>query len=325
VNHLTRVLQTPAVALETFEHPPHTEHCDPAYEVASGFCVSFVEGGSFRVRAETDTEVHSAAWHVTPETLFITTPGLVFSCRHDQTHPTDRCVSVAYAEAAIDHLLTAGAGAGAARSGGGTRAGLHGGRPASAQAGVQPGVRRLTNHQLYLRQRLGGCARGDEARLEALAGDLFFALTGSSSRQPLFRPELLSWYSARVERARTLMDTYYQEPLSLTRLSREVGMSPFHFARVFRELAGLPPHRYLTAVRLAHAARRLHAGASVTDTCLGVGFGSLSHFVTAFRRRYGVRPSTWGQTPRSDRAMRPRPPKSSPSMTSVLNSVVWRK
>ena len=44
-------------------------------------------------------------------------------------------------------------------------------------------------------------------------------------------------------------------------------------------------------VRLAHADRRLRDGAGVTDTCFAVGFGSLSHFVTTFRRRYAIRPS----------------------------------
>jgi AraC family transcriptional regulator len=44
-------------------------------------------------------------------------------------------------------------------------------------------------------------------------------------------------------------------------------------------------------VRLRHAARLLDEGASVTFTCYEVGFGSLSHFVTAFRKRFGVIPS----------------------------------
>jgi AraC-like DNA-binding protein len=68
-------------------------------------------------------------------------------------------------------------------------------------------------------------------------------------------------------------------------------MSVYHFARVFREMTGLPAHRYLTAVRLRHAAQRLDEGDSVTHTCYAVGFASLSHFVTAFRKRFGVAPS----------------------------------
>jgi AraC-like DNA-binding protein len=35
----------------------------------------------------------------------------------------------------------------------------------------------------------------------------------------------------------------------------------------------------------------LDDGAGVTFTCYEVGFGSLSHFVTAFRKRFGVPPT----------------------------------
>jgi len=68
-------------------------------------------------------------------------------------------------------------------------------------------------------------------------------------------------------------------------------MSPFHFARVFRELVGTPPHRYLLTVRLARAAALLREGTTVTDTCFAVGFGNFSHFIRLFRRTFGVSPS----------------------------------
>lgn len=276
VNHLTRLLQTPSVVLERFEHPAHIEHHDPECEVAPRFSMNFVEDGSFRVRPDADRR-RRATWHVTPQTLFVTAQGLAYSCRHDQTHPTDRCLSVAFTEAAVDHLLIAGA-------------------RADTSAGTHAGAWPLTNRHQYLRRHFDTCTRGDELRLDALAADLFFTLTPTESTraaQPLFRAELLSWYATRVDRARSLMDANYHEPISLTHLAREVGMSPFHFARVFRELAGVPPHRYLTSVRLTHAAQRLREGASVTDTSLAVGFGSLSHFIAAFRRRYGASPSKW--------------------------------
>ncbi len=88
-----------------------------------------------------------------------------------------------------------------------------------------------------------------------------------------------------------MIESCYAEPLSLSRLAHDAGMGLFHFARIFSELERRPPHRVLTDVRLARAAARLRDGAGVTDTCFAVGFGSLSHFVMAFRRRYGVLPS----------------------------------
>jgi AraC-like DNA-binding protein len=110
-------------------------------------------------------------------------------------------------------------------------------------------------------------------------------------RHRLFKPERLTWYASRVERAKALIEARYAEPLSLSIMARDSGMSVFHFARIFNELEGRPPHRFLTDVRLARAEAGLRTGGSVTDTCFAVGFRSLSHFVTTFRRRYGVRPS----------------------------------
>ncbi len=87
----------------------------------------------------------------------------------------------------------------------------------------------------------------------------------------LFRPGQLSWYTTRVGRVKALIHAQYSGPLSLSRMASEVGMSLYHFARVFAELEGQPPHKYLLGVRLRHAAARLRAGASVTETCFAVG------------------------------------------------------
>ena len=152
-------------------------------------------------------------------------------------------------------------------------------------------VRPLTNRRAFLQRALRDCRRGDEARAEALAGELLWSLASDIARHPLFRPERLAWYAARVDRAKALIEVRYAEPLSLSDIARDSAMSVFHCARIFSELEGQPPHRFLTDVRLAHAYARLRDGAGVTDTCFAVGFGSLSHFVTTFRRRYGVRPS----------------------------------
>ncbi len=93
------------------------------------------------------------------------------------------------------------------------------------------------------------------------------------------------------------MRTQFAEPLSLSRMAREVGMSLYPFARLFAELEGETPHRFLVGVRLQEAARRLRAGGRVTDVCFAVGFGSLSHFTTTFRREYGAPPSEFRRSP----------------------------
>ena len=68
-------------------------------------------------------------------------------------------------------------------------------------------------------------------------------------------------------------------------------MSMFHFTRVFTELVGRPPHRYLTDARLRAARSMLEEGRSVTETCFACGFNNLSHFSRSFAQRFGLAPS----------------------------------
>src|SRR5205823_1291244 len=95
----------------------------------------------------------------------------------------------------------------------------------------------------------------------------------------------------QIERARRMIQQQFSDELTLVSLSREAGMSPFHFARLFRDLVGTPPHRYLRNIRLERAHSMLRDGASVTSTCYDVGFSNLSHFIRSFRRRFGCAPS----------------------------------
>ncbi|GMU65585.1 MAG: hypothetical protein AMXMBFR36_18590 [Acidobacteriota bacterium] len=265
MNRVALLLRTPAVYLERFDHPPDVVHADPEWEQARSHAVSFVDCGSFRLR------VAGGAWtEVTSKHLFVAAPRIEFSCRHDADFPRDRCLSVRYTEEAVESLRGQGA------------------------SGIDAGARALDNRCAYLKARLETLADGaDSARAEALAGDLYLALPehpGSPAR-PLFRAHQLSSYAVRVGRVLEMIDTHFAEPLSLSRMAAEAGMSLFHFARVFRELEGRPPHAFLLDRRLAEAEARLRTGASVTETCYAVGFGSLSHFVTTFHRHRGLRPS----------------------------------
>ena len=261
--HEVELIRTEAVLVRRVEHVPGVRHRDPDRECVGSHGINFVEAGSFRVRT-------TGRWlRLDERCMFVTAPTMEFSCAHDGDYPVDRCYSIRYADEAVENAR------------------------ALVTLGASP-VRPLTNRQAFLQRMLRQCAKGDEARTEALAGALLGSLATHVPRQPLFRPDRLAWYAARIDRAKALIAARHAEPLSLSDMARDVGMSVFHFARIFRELEGEAPHRFLTGVRLAHAYARLREGAGVTETCFAVGFGSLSHFVTSFRRRHGCRPSEVG-------------------------------
>jgi len=283
MNRTFERLSTGAVALRTFDHPPGEAHRDPAEEIILADSISFVSGGGFGVRLGRED------FRVPAGGIFVAPRGMTFSCHHDCAEPADRCLSVIFSEQGAEDLRDAG---------------LPALRPPLASVGPR---------QRYLRHRLERAAPGEELRVELLAGALFESLATSG---PALRPRpdwFVSDVMRRIDRAVELIEVGYASPLTLSALAGAAGMSPWHFARVFRATLGLPPHRYLTAMRLRRAAAQLEQGESVTRACYQCGFGSLSHFITAFRKRYGVVPS---EVRRGNRY---------PALRSALGSPLWQR
>ncbi len=271
MNRFQPLVRSPLVVLGRFDHPPEEPHRDPRQEIAPGYAVSFVERGCF------DLQVGKRRWRLAPGMLFLTHPGLVYRCRHSEETPTDVCLAVGYTRSFAEEVWEAA-------------------KPGHRLPAVLP----LTNRLAYLHLRLAqlASANGAEAlATETLAGELLAAVVAGSSAasDKLYKTQTLAWYAERVEATRHLLETRFAQPHSLASLASAVGISPFHFARVFRELTGTPPHRYLLNIRLSRAADRLRQGTGVTDTCFATGFNSLSHFTHLFRRRFSVPPSRFPQ------------------------------
>ncbi len=69
-------------------------------------------------------------------------------------------------------------------------------------------------------------------------------------------------------------------------------LSPFHFARLFKQSFGEPPHRYVTRRRIERAKHMLARGErSVAEIGFDVGFGESSSFTAAFRKMTGTTPA----------------------------------
>jgi AraC family transcriptional regulator len=106
----------------------------------------------------------------------------------------------------------------------------------------------------------------------------------------------------RAVEAAGWLDAHAAERVDLASAASAVGLSPFHFLRVFSGVLGVTPHQYLVRARLRHAARLLADDTrSVTDVALDVGFGDLSNFVRTFHRAAGVSPRSFRRAARGDR------------------------
>ena len=94
-----------------------------------------------------------------------------------------------------------------------------------------------------------------------------------------------------VERVIAVMTERLNERLSLEELASVAFFSPYHFHRVFRQVTGVPPGRFFTALRMEVAKRLLLTSElSVTEICYTVGYLSLGTFTSQFTRLVGISP-----------------------------------
>ncbi len=95
-----------------------------------------------------------------------------------------------------------------------------------------------------------------------------------------------------VRQACRLIDQAEEIP-SLEHIAREVGVSPFHFHRVFKQATGVTPKGYADARRAARLEQGLASSGSVTDAIYDAGFAAPSRFYENAAERLGMTPTAY--------------------------------
>jgi AraC-like DNA-binding protein len=266
MNRTTAVFRSASVTIERFDHPAHRVHSDQDSEITHDVAVTFVEGGRFALQESRST------WTFQIGDVLVSTPGIPRCYRHFEECPDDVCLSISFVPESVEDAL------GNAR------------KPSPL-----PRISRAPATEFAYFLIRSAVASRDTLWIEEAAFHSLLALASDSWDHP--PRELTSGAHAhRIRNAIELMSEQSAEEHSLSSISRELGMSPFHFARTFSGLVGLSPHQYLLHIRLRRSAMLLRLGASVTDAALNSGFENLAHFSRSFRRRFGVNPSKYSRT-----------------------------
>jgi AraC family transcriptional regulator len=100
----------------------------------------------------------------------------------------------------------------------------------------------------------------------------------------------------RLERVCAYIEGNLHEPLLLKDLAAAVFLSPFHFARMFKDSTGHPPHAFVRQRRIARACELLAGSQSpISEVARQTGFRTQSHFTGVFRRQVGLTPHRYRQ------------------------------
>lgn len=232
-------------------------------------CIAVVVAGSFKYRSARGSVLLS------PGSLLLGSVNETFECSHEHGSG-DRCVSFNYEPAFFESLAADSAGKGASLK-----------FPVHRLPELPSLVPLTAEAQIGL--HCPGSVNFEELALE-LAGKVLTSLIGSpgSIRGPSNRD------GRRIATAIRFIELNFRQPLNLEELSALVGVSPYHFLRTFKQVAGLTPHQFILRRRLRETALRLRTTREpVLDIALDAGFGDLSNFNHAFRAAFGTTPTNY--------------------------------
>lgn len=107
-------------------------------------------------------------------------------------------------------------------------------------------------------------------------------------------PRRLDANGRAVALARAYMHDNLADGISLEQLAEAAQTRPFRLIRAFKRQHGLPPHAYLTQLRVRRARDMIAAGTRPADAAAAVGFADQSHLNRHFKRILGITPGRYG-------------------------------
>jgi AraC family transcriptional regulator len=95
----------------------------------------------------------------------------------------------------------------------------------------------------------------------------------------------------KIIRAREILLSQIGEPLTIKALSRKVAINECYLKKGFKEMFGTTIFDFYQGQRMEHARYLLYEkGLSVTEVSVMLGYSSISHFSTAFKKHTGLKP-----------------------------------
>lgn len=98
----------------------------------------------------------------------------------------------------------------------------------------------------------------------------------------------------RIRKAKEIIITRMAEPPTLNELSEEIGLSLKKLKEGFKQIYGDSVYSFLFDYKMEYARKMLETGQhNVNEVGLKVGYSTASHFIAAFKKKYGTTPKKY--------------------------------
>ncbi|WP_420591143.1 helix-turn-helix domain-containing protein [Bacterioplanoides sp.] len=94
-------------------------------------------------------------------------------------------------------------------------------------------------------------------------------------------------------KSKEFIQDHVRADITLDDVGNAIGMSKYHFLRLFRSQFGITPHQYIVSCKINAARSELEKGTGIDDVVFDFGFSDLSHFNRRFKPIYGMTPKQY--------------------------------
>lgn len=149
-----------------------------------------------------------------------------------------------------------------------------------------PGLQNHLRQFFHLLTEPAGQLERETALMESLGHLLTRYSSGKSPSVPRHEPYLVS-------QTKEYLSEELSRKMSLDEVAGAVGLSRYHFLRVFKKSTGIPPHAFRTQRRIDLSQKLLRQGMPFSQVALETGFNDQSHFTKRFKQFTGATPSQY--------------------------------
>lgn len=142
-------------------------------------------------------------------------------------------------------------------------------------------------HMIYLHQE-------EHNSVELSVACYRFLTILSQGQQPVEEHEL---FKKIVQPGLKIMQTQFQENLTIEQIAQSLYISPQYFSRLFKKFVDQSPYQYLIDIRIRHAKELLvnEPDLPIQIVALKVGFESVSQFIEVFKKKTQYTPRKFRQ------------------------------
>ncbi|GCE07272.1 AraC family transcriptional regulator [Dictyobacter aurantiacus] len=117
-----------------------------------------------------------------------------------------------------------------------------------------------------------------------------------TAKPPTIKEPTQGLTERQIGRVRDYVLAHLDQELSLEALARQVGFSPYHFARLFRQTTGESPHQFVLRQQVEQAQHLCEKSEMpLAQVALACGFSNQSHLTRVFKRYLGLTPRAFRQ------------------------------